>query len=121
MAIAPESLVGTSLEWTGVHHSESGDFGDLSKHTVSYETTNECYVTAAGALVGEASYTYKKLDDRMAIVVYRPVLYQGRTDVALYAMLDFEAATDRAVILSGNEPFAIASGSIRVVDTPPRP
>jgi hypothetical protein len=88
---------------------------------VSYETENTCYVTAGGKLVGEASYIYKKLNDRMAIVVYRPKLYQGRTDVVLYAMLDFAQSTDRAVIVSGGEPFAVADGTMREVATPPRP
>jgi len=38
MRKAPASLVGYSLEWTGVHHSAGGDFEELSTHTVTYET-----------------------------------------------------------------------------------
>ncbi len=121
MATAWDTLVGKSVEWTGVHHSEQGDFTDISSHTVSYETENTCYVTAGGKLVGEASYTYKKLDDRMAIVIYRPVSYQGRFDVVLHAMFDFEQGTDRAVITAGGEPFAVADGTMREVPTLPRP
>jgi hypothetical protein len=121
MATAWDTLVGKSIEWTGVHHSEKGDFTDISSHIVTYETQNTCYVTAAGKLVGESSYVYKKLDDRMAILVYRPQEYQGRSDVVLYAILDFEEATDRAVILAGDKPFAVADGSMREVATPPRP
>jgi hypothetical protein len=48
-----------------------------------------------------------ELDDRMAIVIYRPNEYQGRSNVVLYAMLDFAEGTDRAVILAGGKPFAI--------------
>jgi hypothetical protein len=121
MATAWDTLVGKSVEWTGVHHSESGDFTDISSHIVSYETENTCYVTAGGKLVGESRYIYKKLDDRMAILVFRPEEYQGRSDVVLYAMSDFAQATDRAVILAGDEPFAVADGRIREVATPPRP
>ncbi len=121
MAIAYDTLVGKSIEWTGVHHSEHGDFNDLSTHVVSYEKENHCYVTADGKLVGEASYTYKRLDDRMAILVYHPESYQDRSDVVLYAMLDFEQGTDRAVILAGGEPFAVAEGTMQEVVTPPRP
>ena len=121
MARAWDSLAGRSIEWTGVHYSERGDFMDISSHTVSYETEGTCYVTAGGKLVGESSYTYKKLDDRMGIVVYRPEYYQGRSDVVLYAMLDFAQGTDRAVILAGGEPFAVADGKMREVPTPPRP
>lgn len=116
-----DSLVGKSLEWTGVHHSLQGDFEEISTHTVSYRTADTCYVTACGTQVGHAHYTYKKLDDRMAILVYRPELYQGRRDVVLYAMLDFEQGTDRAVILCGGEPFAVADGTIREVENPPVP
>ncbi len=43
MKNAPDTLVGKSIEWTGVHHSEGGDFHDLSTHTVTYETENTCY------------------------------------------------------------------------------
>ena len=121
MAKAYHMLAGKSIEWTGVHHSEHGDFKDIGTHVVSYETENTCYVTAGGELVGEASYTYKKLDDRMGIVVYRPKRWQGRPDVVLYAMLDFAQGKDRAVILSGGEPFAVADGTICEVATPPRP
>jgi len=39
---APESLIGKSIEWTVVHHSEKGDFTDLSTHTVTYETAGTC-------------------------------------------------------------------------------
>ncbi len=121
MPNAPDSLVGRSLEWTGVHYSENGDFTDISTHTVSYETANACYVTSGGKLVGEARYTYKKLDDRMGICIYRPKEYQGRSNVVLNAMFDFEDMKDRAVIVAGGEPFAIANGDIREVETPPRP
>jgi len=121
MATAWDSPVGKSVEWTGVHHSQQGDFHELSSHVVTYETEHSCYVTANGKLVGEATYTYKKLDERMAIVVYRPESYQGRPDVVLNAMFDFAAGTDRAVILAGGEPFAVADGTMREVETPPRP
>ncbi len=79
MATAPNSLVGKSIEWTGVHHSADGDFESLSTHTVSYETETRCYVTAGGRLVGEAQYQYTRLDDRMGTCIYRPHEYQGRT------------------------------------------
>jgi hypothetical protein len=115
-----DTLAGRSLEWTGVHHSEAGDFTELSTHVVSYETEDACYVTAGGKGVGEARYTYTRFDDRMAVVIYRPERYQGRSDVVLYAMLDFEEGTDRAVILAGGKPFAVADGTIREVATPPR-
>lgn len=121
MAIAPQTLAKTSLEWTGVHHSVSGDFEDLSTHVVTYETENTCYVTSGGQLVGEAGYVYRRLDDRMAIVIYRPREYQGRTGVVLNAMFDFLDMRDRAVITADGEPFAIADGRIREVPTPPRP
>jgi len=121
LTITCDTLVGKSIEWTGVHHSEHGDFKDISTHIVSYETENACYVTAGGKLVGEASYTYKKPDKRMAILVYRPENYQGRSDVVLYAMLDFVQGKDRAVILAGGKPFAVAEGNMREVATPPRP
>ena len=121
MTKAPDTLVGKSIEWTGVHHSEHGDFTDISTHVVTYETEDTCYVTAGGKLVGEARYTYTKLDDRMAIVIYRPEQYQGRSDVVLYAMFDFAHAKDRAVLLAGGEPFAVADGSMREVATSPRP
>ena len=88
---------------------------------MSYETETTCYVTVDGKLVGEASYNYRKLDDQAAILIYRPEVYQGRSDVVLYAMLDFAKGTDRAVILAGNQPFAIADGTMREVAAPPRP
>ncbi len=118
---APESLIGKSLEWTGVHHSEKGDFTDLSTHTVTYETARTCYVTADGKLVGEPRYTYKKLDERMGICIYHPEEYQGRSDVVLNAMFDFDDMKDRGVLLAGGEPFAVADGDMREVETPPRP
>ena len=121
MMTAFESLAGRSLEWTGRHHSVDGDFKDLSTHTVTYVTADECYVTADGRLVGEAGYCYKRLDSRMAIIVYNPRVYQGRSDVVLHAMLDFESATDRAVILAGGKPFAVADGTFREVKTLPKP
>ncbi|SHF05775.1 hypothetical protein SAMN04487965_1265 [Microbulbifer donghaiensis] len=121
MGNAFDSLAGLSLEWTGVHHSESGDFSELSTHIVSYETERECYVTAGGKRVGEALYSYKRLDSRMAIVIYRPEVYRGLRGVVLYAMLDFENATDRAVIVADGEPFAVANGTFRVVQTQLRP
>lgn len=101
MGIAPDTLVGLGLEWTGQHHSEQGDFHDLSTHTVCYETETTCYVLAGGRLVGEADYTYRKLDDQIGIVIYRPHEYQGRTDVVLNAIFDFSEMTDRAVITAG--------------------
>jgi len=121
MAGAPDTLVGRSIEWTGVHHSEHGDFTDISTHIVTYETADTCYVTAGGKRVGEARYTYKKFDDRMAIVIYHPKEYQGRSDVVLYAMFDFAQAKDRAVLVAGGEPFAVADGDMCEVATPPRP
>jgi hypothetical protein len=121
MTNAPDTLAGKSIEWTGVHHSEHGDFTDLSTHVVTYVTEDRCYATAGGKLAGEAHYTYKKLDDRMAIVIYRPEQYQGRSDVVLYAMFDFAEGKDCAVILAGGEPFAVADGTMREVATPPRP
>ena len=121
MAPAPDSLVGMSIEWTGVHHSGCGDFSDLSTHTVSYETETACYVTANGQLVGEASYTYKRLDDQMGICIYKPKEYQGRDDVVLNAMFDFNNMKDRAVLLAGGEPFAVADGDMKIVPTPHRP
>jgi len=121
MIMAPDTLIGKSIEWTGVHHSAHGDFTDISTHVVTYETADSCYVTAGGKLVGEALYTYRKLDDRMAIVIYRPREYQGRDDVTLYAMFDFEQATDRAILTAGGEPFAVADGKMREVTTPARP
>lgn len=121
MANAPDTLVGKSIEWSGTHHSRQGDFADISTHVVTYETEDACYVTAGGKLVGEARYTYTRLDERMAIVVYRPEAYQGRTDVVLYATFDFVEATDRAILLAGGEPFAVADGRMREVARQPRP
>ncbi|TMV07262.1 hypothetical protein FGK63_12790 [Ruegeria sediminis] len=109
------------MEWTGTHHSGTGDFAELSTHTVSYETETTCYVTAGGKLVGEAQYTYRRLDDEMGICIYRPKVYQGRPDVVLNAMFDFRNMKDRAVLTAGGEPFAVADGDMRFVDTPPRP
>jgi len=120
MAIACDTLIAKSIEWTGIHHSQHGDFKDISTHTVTYETAETCYVTAGAKLVGEASYIYRKLDDRMAILIYQPEIYQGRTDVILYAMLDFEKGTDNAVITANGRPFAVAVGNMREVATPPR-
>lgn len=121
MTVASDSLVGKSIEWRGVRHSLAGDCEGISTHIVSYETLSACYVTAGGVLVGEASYQYRKLDDRMAVLICRPELYQGRSGVVLYAMLNFDEWTDRAVILADGEPFAVAKGSMREVVTPPRP
>lgn len=121
MPEAPGSLVGKSIEWTGVHHSAQGDFTDISTHTVTYETADHCYVTAGGKLVGEARYTYRRLDAQMAVVIYHPEEYQGRSDVTLYAMFDFANGTDRAVLTDAGEPFAVADGSMREVPAVPRP
>jgi hypothetical protein len=57
----------------------------------------------------------------MGIVIYHPREYQGRSDVVLYAMFDFLEAKDRAVLVAGGEPFAVADGSMREVATPLRP
>ena len=118
MAVAPISLVGKSIEWTGFHHSPSGDFTELSTHTVTYVSEGRCYVTANGKHVGDAHYVYRRMDDRMGIVIYRPEVYQGRRDVTLHAMFDFAEGTDRAVILAAGEPFAVANGRMRDVPTP---
>jgi hypothetical protein len=120
MTTAPDSLKGKSIEWTGVHHSAEGDFTEISTHVVSYETPDRCFVTASGSFMGEADYVYKKMDDRMGIVIYHPDDYRGRPDVVLYAIFDFAEGTDRAVILAGGEPFAVADGKIREVATPAR-
>ncbi len=120
MSIAPASLAGLALEWTGTHHSEADDFHDLSTHTICYETENTCYALAGGKVVGEASYTYQRLDDRLAIVIYHPDVWQGRDDVVLNAIFDFSEMTDRAVITSGGRPFAVALGAIKNVPMPPR-
>ena len=120
MESAPDALVGRSIEWTGVHHSVDGDFTELSTHTVTYETENSCYVTAGGLLVGEASYIYRKMDEQIGIVIYRPNDYRGRSDVVLNAIFNFSEGTDRAVITAGGEPYAVADGTIREVETPAR-
>ena len=118
---APERVTGLSLEWTGRHHSLQGDFGDLSTHTVTYETDTTCYVTAGGKLVGEATYVYQRLDKMVGICIYKPKVWQGRTDVVLHAIFNFSEMTDRAVITSNDEPFAAADGQIKIVSAPPRP
>ncbi|MEZ5827374.1 MAG: hypothetical protein R3D01_02885 [Hyphomicrobiales bacterium] len=118
MTNAPDNLIGKSIEWTGVHHSEHDDFTELSTHVVTYETADRCSVTAGGQPAGTARYIYKRLDERMAIVIYHPKTYQGRSDVVLYAMLDFAEGTDRAVILADGKPFAIADGKMLEVPTP---
>jgi hypothetical protein len=115
MNAAPETLTGLSIEWTGAHHSAGGDFGGLSTHVVSYETRDRCRITADGRPMGEARYRYTRLDDRMAIVIYHPDSYRGRTDVVLNAIFDFHEGTDRAVILAGGAPFAVADGKMRQV------
>ena len=119
MPNAPHTLLGLSLRWTGRHHSKSGDFKDLSTHTVTYETETDCYVTSNGQLVGEARYIYSRLDDRMGICIYHPHLYQGRDDVVLNAIFDFETMTDRAVITASGKPFAVADGTLTFVKSPP--
>lgn len=121
MTTTPKTLIGKSIEWTGVHHSEQGDFEDISTHTVTYETEDTCYVTSGAKLVGEASYTYKKLDNQVAILIYRPIVYRGRSNVVLNAMLNFEKGTDYAVITADGQPFAVAIGDMREVATPPGP
>lgn len=120
MSIAPASLVGMAIEWTGRHHSEIGDFHDLSTHTICYEAENTCYALAGGNIVGEAIYTYQRLDDEVAIVIYRPDVWQGRKDVVLNAIFDFSEMTDRAVITSDGQPFAVALGNIKIVPMPSR-
>lgn len=120
MGIAPTTLAGLALEWTGRHHSETGDFQDLSTHTICYESENTCYALAGGKVVGEAKYTYQRLDDQVAIVIYHPDVWQGRNDVELSAIFDFSEMTDRAVITSGGQPFAVALGNIKLVPMPPR-
>lgn len=118
---APESITGLSLEWVGRHHSPKGDFGDLSSHTVTYETDTTCYVTADGNLVGEATYVYRRLDAEVAICIYQPKVWQGRTDVVLRAIFNFSDMTDRAVVTANEEPFAVVDGHMKVVPQPPRP
>lgn len=121
MPSAPESLAGLSLEWTGVHHSADGDFGEISTHTVTYETESTDYVTARGSLVGQGTYEYVRLDDQIGVVTYRPEEYRGRTGVILRAIFDFSQGTDRAVLEYDDHPFAVADGTFREVPTPPRP
>lgn len=121
MPHAPETLTGLALEWIGRHHSAQGDFHDLSTHTVCYETDTTCYVVADGRLVGEARYSYRRLDEQVGIVIYRPEIYQGHKDVVLNAIFDFSEMTDRAVITAGGEPFAVALGRIKSVPMLPRP
>ena len=121
MTAAPNSLVGMALEWTGRHHSETGDFHDLSTHTICYETETTCYALAGGKVVGESGYTWRRLDAQVGIVIYRPDIYQGRRDVVLNAIFDFSEMTDRAVITAGGAPFAVALGRFRSVPMIPRP
>jgi hypothetical protein len=118
MADCPESLVGLSLEWIGVHHSEEGDFEDLSTHTVTYDTETHAHVTVEGKRVGEAEYTFRKLDDQVGVVIYHPDLYRGRPNVVLHAIFDFSQGTDRAVLEHEGRPFAVADGRMREVPTP---
>jgi len=120
MSIAPKTLVGKSIEWRGVHHSEQGGFDEISTHAVTYETETSCYVTAYGKLVGEARYIYRKLNDGMAICLYYPKEYRGRTDIVVNAIFDFIDMKDRAVLLAGGAPFAVADGDMREVPTPVR-
>lgn len=120
MSIAPANLVGMAIEWTGRHHSETGDFHDLSTHTICYETANTCFALAGGNIVGEARYSYQRLDEEVAIVIYQPDVWQGRTDVVLNAIFDFSEMTDRAVITSDGQPFAVALGAIKFVPIPSR-
>lgn len=54
MKCAPDKLVGKSIEWKGVHHSEHGDFTDISNHTVTYETESTCYEKRARKRVKSA-------------------------------------------------------------------
>jgi hypothetical protein len=121
MPSAPVSLAGMSLQWTGVHHSEAGDFAEISTHTVTYETETTDYVTASGKLVGQGTYEYVKLDDQVAVVTYRPEEYRGKRNVILHAIFDFSQGTDRAVLEHEGRAFAVADGTFREVVTPPRP
>lgn len=118
---APESLTGMSLEWNGRHHSMQGDFQQLSTHTLTYVTDTTCFATAGGKLVGEAAYEYRRLDDKIGICIYKPNVWQGRTDVTLRAIFDFEEMTDRAVITANEEPYAVAIGEIKRVPREPKP
>jgi hypothetical protein len=119
MSSAPESLAGLSLEWQGVHHSSEGDFGEISTHTVTYETDTHNYVTVGGKVVGQGAYEYTRLDDQVGVIIYQPEQYLGRRDVQLHAILDFAASTDRAVIEQSGKAFAVADGNFRSVATPP--
>ena len=120
MPKAPESLAGLSLEWTGVHHSRDGDFGEISTHTVTYETETTDYVTAFGKFVGQGTYEYTKMDDQIGVVIYKPELYRGRPGVTPHAIFDFIEGTDRAVLEYEGQVFAVAEGKFREVPTPPR-
>ena len=121
MNTAFESLTGRSLEWMGIHHSARGDFTDLACHVVSFVSDDECRVTVDGNLVAEGPYTYTRMNARIAVLIYRPNVYQGRSGVVLYATLDFEELTDRAVILADGKPLAVAQGSFREVANPAQP
>lgn len=119
--LAPEKITGMSLKWTGRHHSVAGDFLELSTHTLTYVTDESCFATADGKLVGEASYLYRRLDERVGICIYRPKFYQGRTDVVLNAIFNFHEMSDRAVITAGGVPFAVADGQMESVRPEPKP
>lgn len=71
--------------------------------------------------MGESGYSWRRLDDQVGIVIYRPDIYQGRSDVVLNAIFDFSEMTDRAVITAGGAPFALALGRFRPVPMIPRP
>jgi hypothetical protein len=118
MASAPESISGLSFEWQGVHHSREGDFGQISTHTVTYESDTHNYVTVGGKVVGQGAYEYTRLDDEVGVIIYQPEQYLGRRDVRLHAILNFAASTDRAVIEQSGKAFAVADGSFRLVATP---
>lgn len=106
-----------AIGWTEVHRSQIGDLTDLTTHVASSETENTCYVIAGDRLVGEASYMYEKLDERMAIVICRPRLYRGGADIALYAMLDSPGRRTAPSSGPEGEPFAVADSTIREVPT----
>jgi hypothetical protein len=118
MTSAPESISGLSFEWQGVHHSREGDFGQISTHTVTYESDTHNYVTVGGKVVGQGAYEYTRLDDEVGVIIYQPEQYLGRRDVRLHAILNFAASTDRAVIEQSGKAFAVADGSFRLVATP---
>lgn len=118
---APDKITGLSLEWTGRHHSLQGDFEDLSTHTLTYTTDTMCFATAGGRLVGEATYEYRRLDETVGVCIYRPGIWQGRTDVVLRAIFDVDEMTDRAVVTAGEEPFAVAIGKMKLVPSRPKP